>query len=204
MTTKNKGTLFVVSGPAGAGKGTICKEFMAKNKSAFLSVSATTRSPRPGEEHGKSYYFVSKEEFETMIANDGLLEYATFCDNYYGTPKAAVEQRLENGDDIILEIEVQGAMQIKKKLPHAVLVFIIPPTFEILRQRLIDRGTETPDVVEKRLTRAKEELLLVDNYDYIVVNDTIEQATEDFCNIAKAEKNKTTNILHIIREAYNL
>ena len=204
MTTKNKGTLFVVSGPAGAGKGTICKEFIDKHKSAFLSVSATTRSPRPGEINGENYFFISKNEFEDMIKNDGLLEYACFCDNYYGTPKKAVEQRLMQGDDIILEIEVQGAMQIKEKLPHAVLVFIIPPTFEILRSRLEGRGTETPDVIEKRLARAKEEILLAGNYDYIIINDTVKNAVNHFCAIADAEKQKSKNMLHIIREAYNL
>ena len=146
---KSRGMLIVFSGPAGTGKGTVCKEFLKRNPDSVLSVSATTRLPRPGETDGKEYFFVSREEFEETIKKDGFLEYACFCDNYYGTPKKAVDEKLENGFNVILEIEVQGAMQIKEKVPEAVFVFISPPSKKVLRERIEGRGTETPEVIKQ-------------------------------------------------------
>ncbi|MBR2471249.1 MAG: guanylate kinase [Clostridia bacterium] len=167
---KSSGVLIVLSGPAGVGKGTICSNIVEKDENIFLSVSATTRAPRGAERDGIEYFFKSKDEFESMIERDELLEYASFCDNYYGTPKKTVMDRINSGEDVILEIEVQGAFQVKEKFPEAVLVFILPPSFEELKNRLVGRGTETPDVVEKRLTRAEDELKLAADYDYIIVN----------------------------------
>lgn len=200
----SRGLLLIVSGPAGAGKGTICGQFILNNKSTFLSVSATTRKPREGEAEGINYFFVSKQRFEEMIANDELLEYACFCENYYGTPKSAIEARLEKGEDVILEIEVQGALQVKEKYPEAIMLFVLPPSFEILRERLIGRGTETPEVVEKRLNRSREEMMLLNHYDYIIINDDINLATARLQAVVTAEKAKTKNIIENIREAYDI
>lgn len=184
---QGEGLKIVVSGPSGAGKGTIVKELI-KDSNFVVSVSATTRTPRVGEEHGKHYFFNSKEEFEKMIEEKALLEYACFCDNYYGTPKAFIEEQVANGQDVILEIEVQGAMQVKSVYPEAIFVFVMPPTLAELRERLVGRGTEAMDVVEKRLLRAREELTQYKEYDYIVVNDDVEKAVADIKSIAVAEK----------------
>jgi len=197
---KNKGLLLVVSGPAGVGKGTICKEFLKRNNNVYYSVSATTRSPREGEVDGVNYYFKTKEEFKRLIAEDKLLEYATFCNNYYGTLRDEVEKRLNAGDDIILEIEVQGAMQMKEKYANGVYIFVLPPSFEELESRLINRGTETMDIVKKRLNRALEEFELISRYDYILVNDIIEEATAKLEAIVAAEKAKTKRNVELIRE----
>ena len=184
----NRGVLMVVSGPAGVGKGTVCKQFLKENPEVKLSVSATTRSPRPGEEHGREYFFLSKEEFEEKIKSDNLLEYVCFVGNYYGTLKSAVEEKLSAGIDVLLEIEVEGAMNVKKKFPGSVLVFVLPPSFTELKERLTGRGTETPEVIEKRLTRAREEFDCVKHYDYVLLNDTIENAAEKLKSILTAEK----------------
>ncbi len=196
----NKGILCVVSGPAGVGKGSVCKDYLNRYENTFLSVSATTRQPRPGEEHGISYYFKTKEEFEEMIENGDLLEYARFCDNYYGTPKKEVQRSLDEGKDIILEIEVQGALKVKEIMPEAVLIFIFPPSFEELEKRLVGRNTETPEVIEKRLFRAKEELMISKQYDYIVVNDEIELASQKIHCIIDAEKQKVSRNKKLITE----
>lgn len=176
---KRTGILIVVSGFSGAGKGTLMKRLLERYDNYALSISMTTRSPRPGEEHGKHYFFVDRDEFEKHIENDGLIEYADYCGNYYGTPRAYVEKCLEEGRDVILEIEIQGALKIKKKFPDAVLLFVTPPDAEELQRRLTSRGTETEDVIRKRLSRAVEEAQGVENYDYIVVNDELEKCVED-------------------------
>lgn len=196
----NKGILIVFSGPAGTGKGTVCKEFLKNNPDSVFSVSATTRLPRPGEEHGREYYFISRDEFKNMIADDGFLEYAEFCDNYYGTPQKAVTEKLEQGYNVILEIEVQGAMQIKKKMPESVLVFIAPPSKEILRKRIEGRATETMDVIDKRMEAAANELKKIGEYDYVIVNDEVDIAVSKLESIIKAEKLKTKRNKSFIQE----
>ena len=184
-----KGTLMVVSGPAGVGKGTVVKRAceLAEGK-IHLSVAATTRAPRPIDQEGVTYYFKTKEEFQEMIAHNQVLEWAEYVGNYYGTPRQPVEDALSRGLDVILEIEVQGAMQIKKNFPDTVLTFIAPPSYEELEKRLRGRGTETEEQILSRLQTAKGELSLMDEYDYIVVNDEIEQASCDLLTILRADK----------------
>lgn len=196
-----RGVLMVVSGPAGVGKGTVCKQFLKDNPEVKLSVSATTRSPRPGEEHGREYFFLSKEEFEEKIQQDNLLEYVCFVGNYYGTLKSAVEEKLSAGVDVLLEIEVEGAMNVKKKFPDSVLVFVLPPSFTELAERLRGRGTETSEVIEKRLCRAREEFECIKHYDYVLLNDTIENAAEKLKNILTVEKMKMERNKTLIEEA---
>lgn len=175
---KKQGTLVVVSGFAGTGKGTVMKELLARYDSYALSVSATTRSPRQGEVDGKEYFFKTKEEFEKMIGENAFVEYACYVGNYYGTPRKYVEEQLAAGKDVILEIEIQGALKIKEQFPEALLLFLAPPSAEVLKQRLVGRGTETEDVIEKRLARAVEESRGIENYDYLVVNDDLDQCVE--------------------------
>lgn len=183
---KRTGILMVVSGFSGAGKGTLMKRLLERYDNYALSISMTTRTPRPGEEHGKHYFFVDRDEFEGHIADDGLLEYARYCGNYYGTPRAYVEKCMEEGRDVILEIEIQGALKIKEKFPDAVLVFVTPPDAKELERRLTGRGTETKEVIGKRLARAVEESEGVENYDYIVVNDQLDKCVEDIHAIVTA------------------
>ncbi len=184
----NKGLLLVISGPSGAGKGTVCKALLEKSKDISLSVSATTRAPRPGEVDGESYYFLSLETFRSMIDNGEFIEWAAFCENYYGTPRKKVEEKLAEGKDVILEIEVQGAMQVKSKFPEAVFIFVLPPSKEELKNRLKGRGTETDDVVEKRLERALSEYQYIENYNYIIINDEVDLAAERIRAVITAEK----------------
>ena len=184
---KKRGLLVVVSSPSGGGKGTILKELFRRNANLKMSVSATTRAPRPGEEHGVHYYFITKDEFKTNIENHAMLEYAEYCDNFYGTPKAPVEKWLEEGHDVVLEIEVQGGRQIKKVAPDCVSLFILPPSLKVLEKRLRGRGTETEEVIEKRLAAAADEIRCVKDYDYAVINDTVEQAVLDIEAILAAE-----------------
>ena len=172
---QRRGKLFIISGPSGAGKGTICKALLDRND-IEISVSMTTRSPREGEVHGVSYYFSTREEFEKTIAEGGFLEYADVFGNYYGTPKAMVVEKLEQGRDVILEIDVQGALNAKKVYPESVLIFILPPSLTELRARIEGRGTETADVINLRLSKALEEMSYMENYDYFVVNDNLEEA----------------------------
>ena len=184
-----KGVLLIISGPSGSGKGTIVEQLVSE-LGYCVSISATTRNPRPNEKDGIHYFFKTKEEFEKMIDNGELLEHATFCGNYYGTPKKYVEEQLESGKNIILEIEVQGALQVKKKYNDAVLIFTMPPTLTELRRRLEFRGTETKEVIDARINRAEEELEFLPDYDYIVINDTVDEAVKDVDCIVKAERMK--------------
>ena len=170
-----RGILIVVSGFSGAGKGTVMKEMMRRYDNYALSISATTRKPRPGEENGREYFFKTVEEFEKMIAKDELIEYARFVDNYYGTPKSYVQEQLDAGKDVILEIEIQGALKVKEKFPDTLLLFVTPPTSGELRRRLEGRGTETADVIDSRMKRAKDEAEGMDRYDYLIVNDVLEE-----------------------------
>ncbi|MCL2620885.1 MAG: guanylate kinase [Defluviitaleaceae bacterium] len=184
-----KGQLLIISGPSGSGKGTVTKKLIPCDNFA-LSVSMTTRDPRPGEVHGVDYIFCTKENFMEIRDNDGFLEHATFSGNYYGTPISYVESKIDEGQTVVLEIEVVGALQVKKKYPDAILVFLMPPTFADLRQRLIERGTECEDEIERRTRRAREEMVELEKYDYLVVNDDIEQAMQDIHMVVKAEKMK--------------
>lgn len=183
----NKGVLVVVSGFSGAGKGTVMKALLEKYDNYALSISATTRNPRPGEKDGEAYFFRTREEFEQMIEEDALLEYAKYVENYYGTPRAYVEQQLENGKDVILEIEIQGAMKVKEKIPQAVLVFVTPPSMDELKNRLIGRGTETMDVIESRLKRASEEAEGIEDYDYLLINDDLDTCVKDLHHLIQSE-----------------
>lgn len=187
-----KGLLLVVSGPSGAGKGTICKALLNENDQIKLSVSATTRKPRNGEVHGVNYFFIEKEEFAKMIENGEFLEYAQIYDNFYGTPKAAIIECLEKGQDVILEIEMQGARQIKEVYPEGVFIFVLPPSLEELKSRIVGRGTETQEEIEKRFSCAFEEINQIVNYDYFIVNEDIEKSVSDVEAIICAEKNKVT------------
>ena len=187
-----KGLLLVVSGPSGAGKGTICKALLNKNDQIKLSVSATTRKPRNGEVHGVNYFFIEKEEFTKMIENGEFLEHAQIYDNFYGTPKAAIIVCLEKGQDVILEIEMQGARQIKEVYPEGVFIFVLPPSLEELKSRIVGRGTETQEEIEKRFSCAFEEINQIVNYDYFIVNEDIEKSVNDVEAIISAEKNKVT------------
>lgn len=200
-SSHNDGRLFVISGPSGAGKGTICKKLL-ESVDISISTSMTTRAPRTGEIDGKDYYFVTVDEFEEKIANDGMLEYARVFDNIYGTPKDMVIKQLERGRDVILEIDVQGGLQIKKKMPEqAVLVFVLPPDLTTLRQRIIDRGTETEEVIDKRFNEAINEIKLIGEYDYYVVNDELDDAVYDLKAIIMAERRRVPNkIMPIVRE----
>lgn len=202
MTQMNKGLLLIVSGPAGSGKGTVVNELVSSHDNIFLSVSATTRQPRPGERDGVHYHFISKEDFEKRISNGEILEYTTYCDNYYGTPLKEVNEALAEGKDIILEIEVDGAMQVKKKLPEAITVMLTPPDKEILEARLRARGTETNEVILWRLERAKEEIALMPNYDYSVVNEDgkIKECADLVYSILQAEHAKTARTKEIIKK----
>ncbi len=181
-----QGILFVVTGPSGVGKGTVLTR-VRERKSLYFSISATTRKPREGEQDGVQYYFLTKEQFEQKIAAGGFLEYAQFSGNYYGTPAEPVDRQLKEGKDILLEIEVQGAMQVKKNRPDAVRIFLAPPSFAELERRLTGRGTEDEEAIRMRLETARHELTLAPQFDYIVVNHTVEQAVLDVLAIMRAE-----------------
>lgn len=174
----NKGSLFVITGPSGAGKGTVLKEVIKSLNRLYFSVSATTRKPREGEVDGVHYHFLTKERFEELISADRFLEYAQYAENYYGTPLDPVLDQLEQGNDVILEIELQGALQVKKRMPQAVLVFIAPPSFEKLEDRLRGRGTESEEVILRRLAIARQECANMDQFRYIVVNDEVADAAD--------------------------
>ena len=199
-----EGILIVVSGFSGAGKGTIMKALLERYDNYALSISATTRDPRPGEEEGKAYFFKTTEEFEKMIAKDDLIEYAMYVGNYYGTPKAYVEEQLYAGKDVILEIEIQGALKVKEKFPNTLLLFVTPPSAEELRKRLEGRGTETQEVIDGRMKRAIEEAEYMDQYDYLVVNDELGVCVEEMHHLIQGEHERCfrnqTFIEHMKRE----
>lgn len=198
-----KGLLVVVSAPSGGGKGTILKELFARNDNLRLSVSATTRNPRPGEENGKQYYFMSREEFEDMIREGKMLEHAQYVGNYYGTPRGPVDKWIGEGRDVILEIEVQGGAQVKKLMPECVSVFILPPSMAVLAERLRGRGTEDEETVLKRLETARQEIPCAKDYDYVVFNDRLEDAVEDILIILRAEKLKYSRNADSIERVIN-
>lgn len=182
-----RGNLFVMTGASGVGKGTIRGRLLEYHR-MYYSISMTTRPPRPGERHGVDYYFVSKAEFESRIAQNGFLEWAQYVDDYYGTPKEPVEEALGKGQDVLLEIEVQGALQVKQTMPEAILVFIIPPSLSELRRRLLVRGTDSLTKIRKRLERAVEEIRMADRFKYVLVNDQLDKAVSDFAAIIQAER----------------
>ena len=181
-----QGALVVISGFAGAGKGTLVKELMKRYDNYALSVSMTTRSPRPGEKEGESYFFVTKEQFEKTIEENGFIEYAQYVGNYYGTPRAYVEEQMRSGKDVILEIEIQGAHKVKALYPDAILIFVTPPSARILKERLTGRGTETAEVIKKRMDRAAQESEGIEDYDYIAVNDDIETCVSNVRGMIEA------------------
>lgn len=193
---KREGMLVIISGPSGSGKGTVVKELVQKEDFA-LSISATTRIPRDGEIDGVHYYFYDKETFEKMKNQNELLEWAEFCDNYYGTPRKYVEQQMLQGKNVILEIEVQGALQVKKIYSDCILVFLVPPNVKELQKRLTQRGTEDKQTIDRRMNRAIEEMEFVPQYDYIVINDTVTEAAEAIRAIVKAESMKSSRNMNI-------
>ena len=196
-----KGKLFVVSGPSGVGKNTLLNAVIDRSENVRYSVSATSRPIRPGEVDGKSYYFVTRERFEALIADDALLEYAEYVGNYYGTPLAPIREAIANGIDVVMDVEVVGALKIKKRLPEeAVLVFVTAPSFDIIRKRLVHRGDVAPGLMEERLERARWECSQAEQYDYIVINDDLQKASEEICAIMLAEKCKTMERIHLIKE----
>ena len=201
MENKKRGLLIVMSGPSGVGKGTIRQELFKSDKFDFAySISMTTRKMRDGEVNGRDYYFVTKDEFEKRISDGKFLEYAEFVGNYYGTPLDKVNEMRDSGKEVFLEIEVEGAMQVKKKVPDCVLIFILPPTKEDLYKRLKNRGTETEEVINDRIAKSNKEFKVAKNYDYIVVNDDINTATNKILSIIEAEHLKTSHSLDEYKE----
>lgn len=194
----NKGKTFIISGPSGVGKSTVLHALLEKRKDVYFSVSATTRDPRPGEEDGVHYHFVDVDTFREWIAKDEFLEYAEYVGNFYGTPKRYVDAAMDEGKDVILDIEVQGAIQVTGKRPDTVRIFIAPPSWEELERRLTERGTDSPEKIQKRLLRAKVEFQTAHTYDYFVVNDTVENAAHELDAIMTAEHCKPQERMKII------
>ena len=197
---KTRGSLIVLSGFAGVGKGTVLKSLFETHEGYAYSVSATTREPRPGEVDGVHYFFISKERFEQMIAGDELLEHACYVGNYYGTPKAYVDRKLEEGFDVILEIEIQGALNIKKKVPEAILIYMLPPSAKTLKERLTGRGTETEEAILKRMKRAAEEAVGVEQYDYIIVNEDADECAQELNCLIRAQRLRASSNMSFIRK----
>ncbi len=192
VQTMNKGRLIIFSAPSGCGKGTMLEQIL-KDDNFCVSVSATTRSPREGEIDGVNYHFLSTDDFMSRIDNGDFLEYASYCDNFYGTLRSEVDRMLEQGRNVILEIEVQGALKVMKKCPTALSVFIAPPSVGELRRRLHKRGTETDEVIEKRIAQSSREIALASKYDYIIINDALEDAVDDFFSVVRAEQLRAEN-----------
>lgn len=199
---KERGLLIVISGPSGAGKGTICSELRKEMPNLVYSVSMTTREPRVGEKEGINYFFRTKEQFEELLAQGDFLEYAKVYDNYYGTPKAHVMDLLDEGKHVILEIDIQGAMQVKDAFSDGVFIYIVPPSLSVLSNRLNGRGTDAQDVINKRLSLASSELALAHRYDYIVVNDILDEAVEKVASILRAESCKISRNKEKIQDIY--
>lgn len=197
---KERGLLIVLSGPSGVGKGTVCGALRKEDTEIQYSVSATTRTPREGEVHGVNYFFKSREEFEEMIKNNQLLEWAEYVGNYYGTPVDYVEKTLSEGKDIILEIEVQGALKVRDLFPEGVFIFLMPPSLAVLRERIQNRGTETEELINNRMTVAKEEIEMMDKYDYVVENDEVKLAIERIQAIVKAEHCRKDRLIEKYRK----
>lgn len=193
-----KGNLIVISGPSAAGKGTICKQLLDSYTAIAYSVSATTRQPREGEIDGVNYWFTSREDFQQMIDEGRLLEWAEVYGNYYGTPLDKVQETLAGGKDVLLEIDTQGAMKVKSKFPEGVYIFILPPSLGALRERIEKRGTETLEVMQRRLAAAGREIMMAQNYDYVIVNDAVDEAVDKVIAILKAEKLKSSRCLDLI------
>ncbi|QXM05857.1 guanylate kinase [Crassaminicella indica] len=194
-----KGLLLVISGPSGTGKGTVCKELLKREKDIKISISATTRKPRDGEVNGINYYFVDQDIFESQISKGEFFEYAKVYDHYYGTPKKYVMDEIDKGNDVLLEIDIQGALQIKEKYPKGVFIFILPPSMKELKKRIVGRGTESEEAISKRFGSALGEIDYVREYDYFVINDEVEEAVEKIRSIIRAEKCKVKeNIEEII------
>lgn len=191
---EQKGILFILSGPSGVGKGTVRERLFDQATKLKYSVSATTRDKRPGEEHGVHYFYKTHEEFELMIEQNELLEHAQYVNNYYGTPKAYVEEQLNEGNDVFLEIEVQGALQVKENFPQGVFIFLFPPSLDELKNRIVNRGTESDDLVVNRLKEAKKEINMMSEYDYVVVNDNVDHAVEKVQAIITSEHCKRERI----------
>ena len=196
----SKGSSFIISGPSGVGKSTVLKALMEKRKNLYFSVSATTRSPRPGETDGVHYHFLDRDTFRQWVAEDQFLEHAEFVGNCYGTPRKYVYEAMEQGQDVILDIEVQGAAQVASKMPEVVRIFVAPPSWAELERRLTERGTDTPEKIRGRLERAKEEVKLAGTYDYFVINDSVEHAMSELDAIMTAEHCKPEDRMKILGE----
>ena len=194
-----RGRLIVISGPSGAGKSTVLFKAIEGRNDFCFSTSVTTRAPRPGEQDGREYFFVDRQRYDQMVENDELLEHAEYVGNGYGTPRAYVDQKLAEGMNVVLDIEVQGARQVKTKRPDAVMIFVIPPSMEELRRRLVNRGTDTPEAIEGRLARARQEYAEAEIYDYLIVNDDADVAASEFKAIVTAEHLRTKDRLHLLK-----
>lgn len=200
MNMSDQGILVVVSGFSGAGKGTLIKAMVEKYHNYALSISATTRKPREGEEEGREYFFVTRDHFETMIKEEQLIEYAQYVNNYYGTPRQYVFQQMADGKDVILEIEIQGALKIKERFPDALLLFVMPPSADELKRRLVGRGTETMEVIDQRLHRAAEEAAGMTSYDYILINDKVDSCVEAMHQLIQTQHRKVSSNLDFIEQ----